>query len=304
MLSRWPQRARPCFSQNNTIFVRDSSTFVFVSIIPVSHYSLSHWWIGKDSHSETRTLTFLSWRRGGSAWWHDLTPFEISFPRIWKALSQISQGLALQPVLVQTVHWLSSILHHPINCNEAMGTASTKMAETVDMDQYQRDVCVEKMTDENQALWSRCNIFFLAELMQVHTWLHEFFPISFSWVRTYWEEVDWEDVLEVGWEEVLVWVSTVFGEPRKFIYVLKMPIISICDLHLLSVWPCSECSATSTVESITLLSGDALAWECSAPSKLQFNRLLSQYLLSTCLIGVHNVKYWYFSFIILLVFEK
>ena len=76
------------------------------------------------------------------------------------ALSQTAPGLALLPVLVQTVHKLGSTPHHHVGCNGAMGTALTKMVETAGMGQNRRDVCVGKMTDLNQALWSGYSIFF------------------------------------------------------------------------------------------------------------------------------------------------
>jgi len=88
-------------------------------------------------------------------------------------MSQTAQDLAPQPVSVQTMHRLSSIHQHHVDCNEAKGTASTKMGETVGMEQNQKDVCVEKMKDQNQALLSRHNVF-LVKLTQVDMGLHRF----------------------------------------------------------------------------------------------------------------------------------
>jgi len=81
----------------------------------------------------------------------------------FERLSQTAQDLAPQPVSVQTMHKLSSIYYHHVVCNEAEGTASTKMGETVGMEQNQKDVCVEKMMDQKQALWSRHNACLLSE---------------------------------------------------------------------------------------------------------------------------------------------
>lgn len=76
------------------------------------------------------------------------------------ALLQTVPDLALQPVLVQTVHKLGSTLRHHVDCNGAMGTALTKTVETAGMEQNQRDVCVGKKTDQNQVLWSGYGTFF------------------------------------------------------------------------------------------------------------------------------------------------
>lgn len=70
-------------------------------------------------------------------------------------LLQIAQDLALQLVLVQKIHRHDSIHHHYGDCNEAKGTASTMMVETVDIDQKQKRVCVEKMMHQSWILWSR-----------------------------------------------------------------------------------------------------------------------------------------------------
>ena len=57
--------------------------------------------------------------------------------------------------------------HHHVDCNAAKGTASTKMVETVDTEQKWNNMCVEKMTDQNQAQWSRHDACFSAKLMQI-----------------------------------------------------------------------------------------------------------------------------------------
>ena len=93
-------------------------------------------------------------------------------------------------------------------------------------------------------------------------------------------EVDWEDELEVDLEDILFWV---IDKPTKLVHVLKMPITctSIGDLHLLSMWPWLECSATSTGKYSTLLSGsqgNTDAWKYSGSSKLHFDELLSWFL--------------------------
>lgn len=47
------------------------------------------------------------------------------------------------------MHRPGSIHHHHVYYNEAKGIASTKMGETVSMEQNWKDVCVEKMMDQN-----------------------------------------------------------------------------------------------------------------------------------------------------------
>ena len=50
-------------------------------------------------------------------------------------------------------------------------------------------------------------------------------------------------------------VTVVLGEPKCTNFALKFTNISIYNLHLLSMWPDSECSIGVLVESSTLLLG-------------------------------------------------
>ena len=53
------------------------------------------------------------------------------------------------------MHRLGRIHRCHVDCSVAKGTASSKMVETVGMEQKWKDVCVERMMDQNWALWSR-----------------------------------------------------------------------------------------------------------------------------------------------------
>jgi len=231
--SRCPRRAWPCFPYNNTIFIRDSSTFWMVSLTLCSSLLWSHWWIEKDSHIEPRTRSFWSRRRDGNFSCHEQYPSP-RFERLCHKLPKI---------LPSSLFW----------CKQCTGSAVyTIIMLTVMKPRVLLQLRWVKVSVWNRigrtCMWKKWRIrsrlcgqdtmlVFFAKLMQVDMWLHEFPSIILKSGGRLRGCTGSRLRACTGVSDCSVWWTyKIF-----FVYVLKVTVISICDLHLLSMWPCSDC---------------------------------------------------------------
>ena len=173
--SRWPRRARPCFPHNNTQFL--SGTLAPSDWSPwlsATHYPWSCWRIEKDSHIEPRTRSFLSWRRDGNFSCHEQIPSAISFPKIWKALSQTAQNL-----LPSNLFWRKQCTGpavYTIIMLTVMKPRVLLQPRWVKLLVWNRigRMCAWKRWRIRIRLCGQDTLVFSAKLMQVDMWLHEF----------------------------------------------------------------------------------------------------------------------------------